>query len=68
MLKIKDNVDLKELKNTVVLDIIEYNHLIGQMMSRNNQISHIRRLFYDFKSNEIESEEFINKLDKILRW
>ena len=69
MKKIKREISLKELKNTVIMDRHEYHKLIYEMINTNRKISDIRRLFYDFKSNEInEIEEFIDKLDKLLNW
>ena len=68
MKKIKREISLKELKNTVIFDRNEYHKMIYEHITLYRKYNDIRRLFYDFKSNEIESEEFIDKLDKILRW
>lgn len=71
MKKIKREISLKELKDTVIMDRNEYHKLIYDMINANKKISDIRRLFYDFKRNGIdfnEINEFIDKLDKLLRW
>ena len=68
MKKIKREISLKELKDTVIMDRHEYNKLIYEMINTNRKISDIRRLFYDFKSHGIGEKEFIDKLDKLFRW
>ena len=71
MKKIKREISLKELKDTVIMDRNEYHKLIYDMINTNRKLSDIRRLFYNFKSNGIgfnEINEFIDKLDKLLRW
>lgn len=66
MKKIKREISLKELKDTVILDRKEYHKMVYEHLCLCNKYNEIRRLCIGYGSIDLTNDELIEKIKNII--
>ena len=61
MKKIKREISLKELKDTVIFDRKEYHKMILEFISLSKKYNEIRRLCLGYETRDLTNDELIEK-------
>lgn len=66
MKKIKREISLKELKDTVIFDRKEYHKMVYEYISLYKKYNEIRRLCLGYESRNLTNDELIEKIKDII--